>query len=232
MEREKRQCIITGLPTLDNQNIFDNKISSRNFTVEHDHRNIRYYSININGEKILIKVEMHFLEDCLSEEKAFKELEENRELLIGFFLKDPKANLNNKLVYWEKSHYYGPDCLDLKHLSEELKINPKYPKTRKEKYDNLIKYLYDNLPTEESEINISAIIYDHIECFGKLYYKSFDSLKYYLIAAANEDQLIKFNEKTNMIQFTLKGLEYVEKINKSKGWTPLQRFMVLDPKES
>jgi hypothetical protein len=86
-----------------------------------------------------------------------------------------------------------------------------YPKNRKEKYDNLLRFLHQSQPFEGGEVSI----WKTIDYYGKLYFQSFGELQFFLREMQRKD-LIEYNEVKDTIQFTFFGLEYFDTITKSE----------------
>ncbi len=194
-------CIITGIPITENHN--------GNIGVVDDHF-IYWYGMIINGERVAINVCKNLMENYNWESELKTELEKNRIIIVGEFLQDDFKKYNYKTFHWNCNLNGKENHINLKELIEEIKQKKDYPKTRKEKYDNLLKFLYTAQKFEGSEIGI----FTGIEFYGKLYFGSFEEMQFYL-RELQRKTLIEYKENNNIVQFTFYGLEYVDTLKKS-----------------
>lgn len=194
-------CIITGIPITENNNGHE--------TVKDEHY-VFWYGMQINGERIAINVCRSLIDNYEYDGEIKTALEENRKIILGDFLKDGMQKYQYHTFHWNCNLKGKTDHINLKSLIEEIKEKTDYPKTRKEKYDNLLKYLHNSQSFEGSEIQLSR----SIELYGKLYFESFEEMQFYL-RELQRKTLIEYNEQTNIVQFTFYGLEYVDTLKKS-----------------
>jgi hypothetical protein len=172
-----------------------------------------WYAMTINGQRIPINL-CQSLFDELSWESAIKKfVDENKVLLVGEFMKDDFKNFKGKMFHWNCKIEGKQNHINIKQLVEEIKEKADYPKTRKEKYDNLLKYLHKSQTFEGSEVQIGA----DITFYGKLYFQSFEEMQFFLRELQRKG-LIDYEENTQIVQFTFYGLEYVDTLKKSSDF--------------
>lgn len=197
-------CIIIGIPITENNNGYETVV---------DNHYVYWYGMNINGERVAINICRYLMEYRNYEGELKDVLDENRILLVGELLKDGFKKYNRNTFHWNCDLKGRKNHINLKELVEEIKQKTDFPKTRKEKYDNLLKFLHNSQSFEGSEIKISSAI----EFYGKLYFLSFDEMNFYL-RELQRKTLIEYNEYKNIAQFTFYGLEYVDTLKKSAGF--------------
>ena len=196
-----RNCIITGIPITENNDGHETVV---------DEHYVYWYGMKINGERIAINVCRGLMENYNYDGEIKTALEENRILIIGDFLKDGMKKYQYHTFHWDCNLKGKAKHINLKQLIGEIKEKTDYPKTRKEKYDNLLKYLHNSQTFEGSEVAISK----GIEFYGKLYFISFEELQFFL-RELQRKTLIEYYEIKNIVQFTFYGLEYVDTLKKS-----------------
>lgn len=197
-------CIITGITLTENQDGYETIV---------DNHYVYWYGMNINGKRVAINVCTRLMENSRWESEINSEIAENRILLLGEFLKDDFESYNFHTFHWNCDLKGRTKHINLKKLIDELKEKTDYPKTRKEKYDNLLKFLHNSQKFEGSEIEISK----NIEFYAKLYFISFDEMQFYL-RELQRKSVIEYNEVKNIAQFTFYGLEYVDTLKKSASF--------------
>lgn len=194
-------CIITGIPITENNDGQETIV---------DNHYAYWYGMKIDGERVAINVCSALMRNYDWEGEIKSELEENRILLVGEFLKDGFKKYNYHTFHWNCDLKGRAKHINLKELIAEIKQRTDYPKSRKEKYDNLLKYLHNSQSFEGSEIRIHS----GIDFYGKLYFISFDEMNFYL-RELQRKTLIEYDEQKNIVQFTFYGLEYVDTLKKS-----------------
>lgn len=195
-------CLITGIPISHHGNI----------TIIDNHY-VNWYAITINDQRIPISLCEGLFHELSWQSETRKFIDENRVLLVGEFMKDELKNFKGKVFHWNCKIENKEHHCNIKQLIEELKAKGDYPKTRREKYDNLLKYLHKSQTFEGSEL----ILGTDISFYGKLYFQSFEEMQFYLRELQRKN-LIEYNETTNIAQFTFYGLEYVDTLKKSSDF--------------
>lgn len=194
-------CVITGITLTENQDGHETVV---------DNHYVYWYGMNINGKRVAINICTRLMENSRWESEIKSEIEENRMLLLGEFLKDDFESYNFHTFHWNCDLKGRAKHINLKVLIDELKQKTDHPKTRKEKYDNLLKFLHNSQKFEGSEIEVS----NKIEFYAKLYFISFDEMQFYL-RELQRKTVIEYNEIKSIVQFTFYGLEYVDTLKKS-----------------
>jgi TIR domain len=193
-------CILTGIPVTENGD------SQMTITDEHY---VYWYGMQIFGKRVPISI-CRGLAERYDYAEELKKIEENRLILVGHFLNDIENNFKYKVFHWKCDLKGKKDHINLSELIEELNNKTNYPKTRKEKYDNLIKWLHNSQTFEGSKLQLT----NSIETFGVLYFQSFGEMQFFL-RELQRKQLIEYNEIENSVQFTFYGLEYIDTLKKS-----------------
>lgn len=151
-----------------------------------------------------------YINGCWQESDAAKIIQQNRTLLIAEFSKDNFKSLKGKVFHWDCKKENKPNHINLKDFIQEIITKGEYPKNRKEKYDHLLKYLYKTQDFEGAEISIKA----RRDFYGRLYFDSFDELKFFL-REMERKEIIKYFEEREKAQFTFYGLEYIDTLQKA-----------------
>jgi len=134
-------------------------------------------------------------------------------LLLGEFAKDDFKNFKFKVLHWNCKIEGLKNHINLQQLIEDVKAKEDYPHTRKEKYDNLLKFLDTSQKFEGSEIQIRT----DAAFYGVLYFISFEEMKIYLQELQRKG-FIEFREKDLVVQFTFYGIEYIDTLKKSSDF--------------
>jgi len=192
-------CLLTGIP-----------LSHQGDMTVRDNHYVYWYAMTINGQRIPISLCQGLFDELSWDSQIKKFVEENKVLLVGEFMKDDFKNFKGKVFHWNCKIEGKPDHFNIKQLVEDIKEKGDYPKTRKEKYDNLLKYLHKSQSFEGSEIEIGT----DITFYGKLYFMSFDEMQFFLRELQRKG-LIEYKEDAQIVQFTFYGLEYVDTLKKS-----------------
>jgi len=197
-------CIITGLPITENNDGHEHVV---------DHHWVFWYGMKLNGERVAINICRGLMDNYNYDVEIKTALEENRILLVGEFLKDGFKKYNFKTFHWNCDLKEKNNHFNLKDILFEIKQKADYPKTRKEKYDNLLKHLHNSQKFEGSQLDIPS----GIEFYGRLYFISFEEMQFYL-RELQRKSLIDYDEHANITQFTFYGLEYVDTLKKSSAF--------------
>ncbi len=195
-------CLLTGIPLFE----------TGDMTIKDNHY-IYWYTIKINGQRISVNICQRLLDELTWESEIKKVLDKDRVFLIGELLKNNLENFKFKVFHWNCKIDGIKNHANLKQLLEESKEQGDYPFTRKEKYDNLLKFLHKSQTFEGSEIQINK----DVTLYGSLYFMSFDEMQFFLRELQRKG-LIDYNESTQIIQFTFYGLEYVDTLKKSSDF--------------
>lgn len=192
-------CLLTGIP-----------LSKTGDLTLRDNHYVYWYEMTINGQRIPVSLCQGLFDELDWDSDMKRFVEENKVLLVGEFLKDDCTNFKYKVFHWNCKIGEKKDHINIKQLVDDLKTKGAYPKTRKEKYDNLLKYLHKTQSFEGAEIQIS----NDIAFYGKLYFLSFEEMQFFL-RELQRKELIDYRESMQTIQFTFYGLEYVDTLKKS-----------------
>jgi TIR domain len=191
-------CIITGIPITENNNGYESNV---------DGSLAFWYGMEINNERIVINVCKTLLNNYEYDTEIKTALDENKLIIIGDFLSDGMKKYQYHTFHWNCDLKGRARHINLKSLISEIKEKTDYPKTRKEKYDNLLKYLHNSQKFEGTEIEILK----DIEFYGKLYFITFEELQFFL-RELQRKTLIEYDEIKSIVQFTFYGLEYVDSL--------------------
>lgn len=202
-KKSLKNCVITGMPIVGDQDI------KACYNVDNS---AYWYRLFINNEYVDIGIKEELMKSIELKDKNYEKIEKNRGLLIGYFLQDVKTRLDFKIICWEVKKKDENET-GIKNLIEKLKTEANIPKTRDEKYNNMLVSLYNMLPTDESELGIT----NEIELYGKMFFGSFEEFQFYLKEALEVRKHLRYNDKPIIIQFRFSGLEYVEDIKKKKN---------------
>jgi hypothetical protein len=195
-------CLLTGIP-----------LSHQGDMTITDNHYVHWYAMTINGQRVPISLCEGLYHELSWDGEIKKFVEANKILLVGEFMKDDFKNFKGKVFHWNCKIEGKQNHFNIKQLVEELKEKGDYPKTRKEKYDNLLKYLHKSQTFEGSELQIGT----DITYYGMLYFQSFEELQFFLRELQRKN-LIEYKEATNTVQFTFYGLEYVDTLKKSSDF--------------
>jgi hypothetical protein len=164
----------------------------------------------LNNVPVSVSIcESLFNELSLSQSELAKYLKENRGIFSGELAKEEFKQLRGRLFHFDCPIDPKKNEVKLKDFVEDIIGNSTGPKNRKEKLDNLFKFLHGCQDFEGSEIYIKRTL----DYYGKLYFQSFEELKFFLRQMQQKD-LITYNEDQDKIQFTFYGLEYFDTITK------------------
>lgn len=195
-------CLLTNIP-LNGEVNWTNRNNSE----------VYWYEITVNNETITISLCSKLYDELLWKESDIsKKLDDNRILLIGELAKNGFQTLKRKIFHYNSCNPPPKDNhIKLNDFIDEILRKGDYPKNKKEKYNNLLKFLNQSQTFEGSEINIEK----SIGFYAKLYFQSFEELQFLLREMQRKD-LITYNEETNKVQFTFFGLEYLDTVSKSE----------------
>jgi hypothetical protein len=172
---------------------------------------IFWYLLKINDNTIGVSLCRTLYEELSwSDSETSKFLKANQSLLIGEFAKDGFQSLHRKVFHFECDTENKPNHFRLKDFIEEIISKGDYPKSTRDKYNNLIKFLYQSQDVDGSDVFIKRVP----EYYSGLYFRSFDELQFFLRDMEKKD-LIQYFESDDKIQFTFNGLEYIETLNKT-----------------
>jgi len=196
-------CLITGISLAEQETS----------PTPNGEESVFWYSLNVDGKIVPIALCETLFFDLGWDSETKKIIEENRILLIGEFAKDGFKDLKHKVFHWDCKIDANKNHINLKKLVEEIYAKAEYPKTRKEKYDNLLKFLHKSQSFEGAEIQI-----DHnITFYGKLYFMFIEEMQFFLRELQRKG-LIDYRENNQRVQFTFYGLEYVDTLKKSSDF--------------
>ena len=146
-------------------------------------------------------------------------------LLIGYLLKTKFEKINTKIIHFKSNKKNLEDNeIDLFLLVEKLKTDGKYPIHRKEKFDLILKSLYDSQNFEGDKVSIGR----DITFWGNLFLQNFEELTFYLREFERNNLItIILDSKNNidLIQFTGIGLEKIEKLELDSVENPDNKIM-------
>ncbi len=195
-----KKCLLTGLPLTEDE------------WTNRDNFRIYWYFINVNSEEITVSICESLVNQLTRVESDIsKILNENRTLLIGEFAKDDFKSLRGKIFHASCDTKGKPNHFRLKDFIDNIISKDDYPKNRKEKYDNLLRFLHQSQAFEGGEVSIRKTV----DYYGKLYFQSFEELQFFL-REMQRKELVEYNEVKDTIQLTFFGLEYFDTITKSE----------------
>lgn len=155
------------------------------------------YSISFNGEKLFIKQSLHF-DDVLKNEIFIK----NKHLIAGAILNKQLGDKAEDNIYW-----FSLTESDLeKKVSEII-----YPKTPRNKLDNLFKTLFKMQKSDGEKIDLHNLSF-RSDFYYKHFFKSKDECFYYFkILHFQELIYLVYNDDVEFLvecNVTFKGLNY------------------------
>lgn len=159
--------------------------------------------------EVITKNEKFYFNFC---SKCFDKIDfdKYRAIILGLILNE-KFNSEELVIHWETNN---EDEFDLKKFIDEAH----YPKTPKEKFDNLISKLYKNINPTNNKIDFWFL--EQLGFSAKCYFNNSEECKDYL-KSMNKKGFIdcdNFNESVGAIEFSISfdGLNYLMDLE-SKG---------------
>lgn len=198
---EITHCLLTGIPLIE-------KIEF----AYRDNSETYWYAFEASNVRIHVSICRSLYEELMwSESEVSKVIKENKTLLIGEFAKDDFKLMRGKVFHWACDVKEKKNHIRLKEFIEEITASGNYPKNRKEKYDNLLRFLHQTQGFDGGEVAIRKTV----DFYGKLFFQSFEELQFFL-REMQRKELIEYNEEQNKIQFTFFGLEQYDTLIKSE----------------
>ena len=147
------------------------------------------YSINMNNKTNYLKFHWDY--------KNTSFIDENKHILKGLLL-------NNKFPFIDSNEYYTVEII------EQIINNSQFPKTPKEKLDNLLIYIYENQKFEGDEFSLG--MYNN-DVSNKLYLKNKKEFSFYIESLFELNYIYRTTTTDYYgLKLSFKGLEYIIKL--------------------
>lgn len=168
-----------------------------------------YYPVDVNYKERIIVLCLKLYNQLRFEDNLVRmEISKVSGILAYEFLKSDFESLGGHILHWDCDEFINkPQHIVLKSIIPKLLMSNKYPKNRKQKADNILKYLYDSQGQEGGKIQL----FNDISIWGNLFMKNYNELLFY-VEELERKKLVLYDTELHCVRLTFEGLDTIENI--------------------